>query len=163
MQPKSHVWMKLSSKEKLTDVSVGPNGEVFVIDTDGNIRQVVNDKISADTFNNKEAAYGDKCRIAVNLERELIVYVVDKDRQVYKVTRGATTQSRLYPTVMAEDVSVDAAFNLYLTTRNGIYKKAANSENLNGMTNNSIGSHIAVGKKIWVLGYDKFPYSADKF
>jgi len=159
----SAVWNQISSSVVVSDVSVGPNDEVFIIDKDGNVKEVVNDQIKETTFTNKNDSYGDNCRLAVSYEKELVIYVVDGNKDVYRITKDLDKdkRNRIYPPVYADDVSVGHNFHLFITSRSGIYRKRPNSEDLYLISNNAMASHIAVGKKTWVIGYDGFPYSAE--
>jgi len=162
IQQNSAAWLQISTTVVVSDVSVGPNGEVFVIDKDGNIFQVVNDQISTSSFNNKNDQYGDNCKIAVSFEKELVIYVADVNRDVYRVTAQLdnSKRHRIYPKVYADDLAVGQNFHLYVTTHSGIYRKKPISSDLYLVSDVPVASQISVGNKLWVVGYDNYPYSS---
>jgi len=156
ISPNSHVWSTITNTVNVTDVAVGPNGEVAIVNDKGVIYEIKSDVIQADPLNKEK--FGDNCKIAVTFEKELVVFLANESRDVFRVTAGS--KARLFPTVLADDVAVGPNFNLYITSKAGVYRKRPNTNDLYLIKPDGIADSIDVGNRIWAIGYDGYPYSS---
>jgi hypothetical protein len=151
----SRAWINLEM-EKVQDVSVGINNEVFIVDTSGVIKKLSTGKITTD-FN--KTAFGSDCRIAMSREKGEIVYLVDKKGQFFRVS--LTESLQLYPSVLAFDVCVDNETNVILAASDGIFVKKSRNNQFVKIGEGIAGRLGCWNKKLWFIGLDNLVYRSD--
>jgi len=151
----SWIWKTVLKKDAV-DVSVGFNGETYIVDTKGDVYNIMKDK-KGKKFGKKN--FGKGCKsIAVSYENEQIAYVVDKKGDLYRNT--AKKSSKLYPSIVVNDVDVDSYNNLYIASGLGIYMKRPMNSFLA-----QIGDGIAKlidcdSRRCWIIGEDEYVYAS---
>lgn len=143
-------WKKTVAK--ITDVSVGINGEVFVIDTDGKIFEFKGEKLGSQFSTQK---YKGAKSIAVTYDNERIVYVIDSTGNVYKQT--ATAQTKLHPNILADEVCVNQNSFVFISSGLGIYMQNPRVNEL-VLFADGIAKDMDCGNKLWVIGEDGYIY-----
>jgi len=149
----SFSWTQISAN--VTDVATSPNSESYAITSDGHIYQIFGANLSPRLFSTQN--FGPNCRLAVNYEQQPIVYVVDSNSTLWRVSLDKTTKIDI--DLIPVDISVGANYNLYIASTTGIYRKKTNVDKPIKLAD-GIASQLTAGNKLWINGIDSFPYSA---
>jgi hypothetical protein len=153
----SYLWKQIEKKD-IVDVTVGFNNETYVIDTKGQIYGIMKDR-KGGKFGKK--AYGKGCKsIAVSYENEQIAYVVNKKGDLYRTTAKKST--KLYPSIVVNDVDVDSYNNLFIASGLGLYMKRPINPYL-AQIGDGIAKQIDCDRGYcWIIGDDEYVYQSSK-
>ena len=155
IQSKTAAWFTINSPD-IEDISIGLRNEIYFIDTKGviyGLNSYNKTNMSYEKFNKTE--FGAKCRIMVDSNTNSVL-LINSLGELYRVT--SDKQTRLLPTIFAEDACVDADSNIYLASRNGILKKQRDLNDFN-FVERGIAKRIACHNSVWIIGYDDSVYS----
>lgn len=154
----SYLWKQIEKKD-IVDVSVGFNNEVLVVDKKGDIYYINKDK-KGGKFTKKNYSKGCKS-IAVSYEKEQIAYIVNQKGEVYRAT--AKKMTKLYPSIVVNDVDVDSYNNLYIASGLGLYVKRPTNPFL-AQIGDGIAKQIDCDKGYcWIVGDDEYVYQSSRF
>ena len=149
----SYSWSSISAN--ISDVATGPLSDSYAITTNGTIFKLLGSSLAPLKFTTQ--IFGSNCKIAVNNEREPIVYVVDSSRNLWR--NSLSTSTKVDIDTIPVDVGVGSNYNLYIASTTGIYRKKNNVDHIIKIADGIAGG-ISAGNKLWINGVDNFPYSA---
>jgi len=143
-------WKK--TEKNIVDVTVGINGEVYILDTTGYVYEFKGDKKGSKFTTQK---YASAKSIATTFENERVMYIVDSSGNVYRQT--ASSRTKLYPNIVADKVCVNQSSFLFISTGLGIYMRNPRVNDLT-LFADGIAKDMGCGNKLWVVAEDGYIY-----